>query len=78
MHTLSSKVIEIDTIFLVILTSLILILIRQWISSNLQNSYTIGNTVFILIERKQKNNFKSGLRTIRVKTIPGSEFSCVN
>ena len=35
-------------------------------------------TVFMLIERKQKNNFKSGLRTIRVKTIPGSEFSCVN
>ena len=25
-----------------------------------------------------KKNFKSGLRTIRVKTIPGSEFSCVN
>ena len=26
----------------------------------------------------KKNNFKSGLRTIRVKTIPGSEFSSVN
>ena len=36
---------------------------------------TLCNTVFILIECKQKNNninFKSGLRTIRVKTIPGS------
>ena len=35
-------------------------------------------TVFILVERKQKNNFKSGLRTITVKTTPGSEFSYVN
>ena len=30
--------------------------------------------MFILIEPKQKNNFKSGLRTIRVKTIPGMNF----
>ena len=35
-------------------------------------------TVFILIEHKQKNNSKSGLHTIRVKTIPGSEFSSIN
>ena len=37
-------------------------------------------TVFILIEHKQKNdnNFKSGLRTIRLKTFPGSGFSSVN
>ena len=32
------------------------------------------DTVFNLIERKQKkNNFKSGLHKIRVKAIPGSE-----
>ena len=36
-------------------------------------------TVFMLIERKQKNNnFKSGFRIIRVTKIPGSEFSSVN
>ena len=48
------------------------------IRSSEWNSTMKETTVFILIERKQKNNFESGLRTIRVKTIPGSEFSCVN
>ena len=35
---------------------------------------------FILnrMQAKKNNNFKSGLHTIRVKTIPGSEFSSVN
>ena len=36
------------------------------------------STVFMLIKRKPKNNFKSGMRTIRVMKIPGSEFSSVN
>ena len=50
-------------------------------SIDLMAYFTLENASSIGLYRVYSNrthNFKSGLRTIRVRTIPGSEFSSVN
>ena len=43
-----------------------------------QDTMGIGLRFLPYYNGSQKNNFKSGLRTIRVMKIPGSEFSSIN